>query len=215
MSPWILLCAGAAWILGGLPSGLWLARWRGAPDPTLTGSRSSGATNVGRLLGWRWGVAVLVLDLGKGALAAGLPLALGQDGQMAAWCSVAAVLGHCASPFARFRGGKGVATSAGAALVLGPLPALQALAGMVVVLLLFRRMAPASLAGMGIFAVASLALSPPQEAPVWFGFLLLGIVLVTHRQNLDRLRRGVEPTLWGKTAGDPAWRRTDKEPRIG
>lgn len=215
MSPWTILWVGAAWILGGLPSGLWLARWRGAPDPTATGSRSSGATNVGRLLGWRWGLFVLVLDLGKGALAAGLPLLDGHSGELAAWCSVAAVLGHCASPLARFRGGKGVATSAGAALVLGLFPAFLAFLGMVIVLLLFRRMAPASLAGMGLFAVASVALPQPQGAPLWFGPLLLGIVLVTHRQNLMRLRQGVEPTLWGKPAGDPAWRHADKEPRIG
>jgi len=203
-----------AWLLGGLPTGVWLARWRGAADPTRTGSGSSGATNVGRLLGWRWGVLVLVLDVLKGLLAAGLPLALGAGRTVAALAGLAAVLGHCASPWARFRGGKGVATSAGVALVLAPLAALGALAGMVAVLLAGRRMAPASLTGVALFAALS-ALGPLSSGPGWLGVALLALVLATHRQNLGRLVRGVEPTLWGPPAGDPRWRRSGEEPGDG
>ena len=204
----------AAWLLGGLPTGVWLARWRGAPDPTRTGSGSSGATNVGRLLGWRWGLLVLGLDLGKGLLAAGLPTVLGAGGQGAALAGLAAVVGHCASPWARFRGGKGVATSAGVALVLAPLAALGALAGMVIVLVAGRRMAPASLAGVALFAGLS-ALGPLAAGPPWLGGALLAVVLATHRQNLGRLARGVEPTLWGPPAGDPRWRKAGEEPGDG
>jgi len=204
---WIAL----AWLLGGLPTGLWLARWRGAPDPTRTGSRSSGATNVGRLLGWRWGLAVLVLDVLKGVLAALLPFLAGATASQAALCSVAAVLGHCASPFARWKGGKGVATSAGAALALHPTAALLALAPMVLVLLMWRRMAPASLTGVAAFALLA-ASGDGSLAPPWLGFILLAVVLVTHRQNLGRMWHGVEPTLWGKPTGDPRWRTATEDP---
>jgi glycerol-3-phosphate acyltransferase PlsY len=209
--PAILL---GAWLLGGLPTGVWLARGKGAPDPTRTGSVSSGATNVGRLLGWRWGVVVLVLDLGKGLLAAGLPLTLGAGTTLAALAGLAAVLGHCASPWARFRGGKGVATGAGAALVLAPAAALAAMALMVVVLGTGRRMAPSSLAGAMSFAALSMT-GPCSGGPVWFGPVLFLMILTTHRQNVSRLWRGVEPTLWGPPAGDPRWRSAQDEPLEG
>jgi glycerol-3-phosphate acyltransferase PlsY len=213
MMPLILWVA-AAWILGGLPSGLWLARLKGAPDPTSTGSGSSGATNVGRLLGWRWGLVVLLLDVGKGMAAAALPLAAGGSPALAALCAVAAVVGHCASPLAGFRGGKGVATSAGAALVLGTQAAVVAFLAMVTVLLLSRRMAPASLTGMWIFGALAVIFPAWQRAPWWFGLVMAVVVTLTHRQNLDRLRRGVEPTLWGAPAGDPRWRHSHEEPLV-
>jgi len=214
--PWInVVVLVGAWLLGGLPTGLWLARWQGAPDPTRPGSGSSGATNVGRLLGWRWGLLVLALDLLKGLLAGAVPLALGAGETVAALAGLAAVLGHCASPWARFRGGKGVATGAGAALAQATGAALLALPFLVAVLVATRRMAPASLAGTAAFA--ALAALPPWTAagPFWFGPALLAVVVVTHRQNLGRLARGVEPTLWGKPAGDPRWRQAEEEPADG
>lgn len=201
-----------AWALGGLPTGVWLARWQGAPDPTQTGSGSSGATNVGRLLGWRWGLVTLLLDLGKGGLAAGLALWGLHSPALAAGCGLAAVTGHCASPWARFKGGKGVATGAGAALVLAPGAAGLAMLGMAVVLLLGRRMAPASLTGALLYVLFLLLLGPVGPERLGYGIGLAGVVFFTHRQNLSRLARGVEPTLWGRPAGDPRWRSRHEEP---
>lgn len=202
----------AAWLLGTLPSGLWLARWRGAPDPTRTGSGSSGATNVGRLLGWRWALVVLFLDLGKGVAAVALARTLGAGPHLVALCALLAVVGHCASPFASWKGGKGVATSAGAALSLHPQAALLALLPMVLVLLAGRRMAPASLSGVAAFALALAWVPGGESVPAGFAWILLALVAFTHRQNLDRLRRGVEPTLWGPSTGDPRWRSAQEEP---
>ncbi|MFA7331443.1 MAG: glycerol-3-phosphate acyltransferase [Candidatus Delongbacteria bacterium] len=201
-----------AWGLGGLPTGVWLARWRGAPDPTQTGSGSSGATNVGRLLGWRWGLLTLLVDLGKGLAAAGLARGLSDSSGLAAACGLAAVLGHCASPWARFKGGKGVATGAGAALILAPWAALLALLGMVLVLLASRRMAPASLGGGLLYPLLQGVTGEGGAAPTGYALGLALLLLFTHRQNLDRLRRGVEPTLWGAPAGDPRWRSRHEEP---
>lgn len=213
MSPLVLaLALLLAWGLGGLPTGVWLARWRGAPDPTRTGSGSSGATNVGRLLGWRWGLLTLLLDLTKGVLASGLVLWWLDSTGLAAACGWAAVIGHCASPWARFQGGKGVATGSGAALVLAPGAALGALLGMVAVLLLGRRMAPASLTGVLLFPILLAPAGAVDPARRLFALGLLLVIVFTHRQNLQRLARGVEPTLWGKPAGDPRWRSRHEEP---
>ncbi len=205
-------CLLLAWGLGGLPTGVWLARWRGAPDPTQAGSGSSGATNVGRLLGWRWGLLTLLLDLGKGLAAAGLARGLLGSFGLAAACGLAAVLGHCASPWARFKGGKGVATGGGAALILAPFAAGLALLGLVVVVLASRRMAPASLSGGLLFPLLQGFTGEGGVAPTGFALGLAALLLFTHRQNLDRLRRGVEPTLWGAPAGDPRWRSRHEEP---
>ena len=134
MSP--LTAAGLAlllgFLLGSVPSGYIAGRARGI-DIRTVGSGNLGATNVFRTLGWPAGVAVLAADISKGVLAAWIGLTLipavvvrlpDLTGLIAA---LGAVLGHSLSPWVGFRGGKGVATAAGAFLMLAPLPALAAL----------------------------------------------------------------------------------------
>ena len=108
-----------AYVLGTFPSATLIARANGI-DISTFGSGNPGASNVTRALGWRKGIWVYVLDAGKGALAAGLGLAL--DGRPAAyWCGAAAIVGHMFPVFRKFRGGKGVATGSGVLLVVQPL----------------------------------------------------------------------------------------------
>ena len=184
-------------MLGALPTGLWLARRRAGVDPTRTGSGSSGATNVGRLLGWRWGVLTGLLDLGKGALAVSLAgLARDPVPWLPAALGLLAVVGHCWSPFARGRGGKGAATGAGVALVLAPAAALISLAAAGVVLLLGRRMAPASLTGVALFPAILYLTGEVTTARLGFALGLLALVFLTHRENLVRLAHGREEALW-------------------
>src|SRR5947208_5009153 len=115
-----LLTVLGAYLVGGVPFGYLVARWRGV-DIFCAGSGNIGATNVGRILGRRFGILVFVLDFAKGALpvlAASL-LPVGQDltalppGSAAVAAAVAAFLGHLFPIYLGLRGGKGVATGAG------------------------------------------------------------------------------------------------------
>ena len=108
-----------AYLVGTFPSASLVARSRGI-DILTAGSGNPGASNITRLLGWKLGLVVLLADIGKGALAAGVGLAL--DGHRGAYLlGVAAVLGHVFPITRRFKGGRGVATAAGALVVVFPL----------------------------------------------------------------------------------------------
>ena len=108
-----------AYFLGTFPSASIVAR-RAGKDVTQEGSGNPGASNVTRMLGWKAGLVVLLLDMGKGALAAGVGLAL--DGHRGAYIlGVAAVLGHVFPITRQFKGGRGVATAGGVLVVLFPL----------------------------------------------------------------------------------------------
>jgi glycerol-3-phosphate acyltransferase PlsY len=115
---WALLLP-VAYLIGTFPSALLVAKANGV-DIRSVGSGNPGASNVARVLGWRRGAWVFVLDAAKGALAAGVGLVVaGRPGGYA--LAAAAIVGHVFPVWFRFRGGKGVATGAGAFAVLSPL----------------------------------------------------------------------------------------------
>lgn len=116
MVPIYVLVVGA-YLLGGLPFGVLVARSKGH-DIRKSGSGNTGATNVGRVVGRMWGVLVLILDAAKGALPC--LLAMETEPDWAPAVGFAAIAGHVFSPYLGFRGGKGVATSAGVFGVLAP-----------------------------------------------------------------------------------------------
>src|SRR5437763_11812697 len=148
-----LLTLLAAYLVGAVPFGYLVARWRGV-DILRQGSGNIGATNVGRVLGRRFGILVFLLDFAKGALPAaaaarvgvetGAADVLGRDG-LPVVAGLAAFLGHLFPVYLRFRGGKGVATGAGVVTVLLPGPACAALATWVFVVLASRYPSLASL----------------------------------------------------------------------
>jgi acyl phosphate:glycerol-3-phosphate acyltransferase len=200
-----------AYLLGTFPSA-WLATRRRGVDPTAAGSGNPGATNVYRTAGRRAGVLTLVGDVIKGAGAAALGWAIGGHGLGVA-CGVAAVVGHVA-PLApgpghtsRFhgrsgrgsgkrglRGGKGVATVAGMALVLFPIAALVSAAAFGVVTALSRTVSLGSIAAVAVLPAAAGALGAPgREVAALAGCAV--IVIARHRDNIGRLWRGEEPHL--------------------
>lgn len=182
--------------LGLPPTGLWLARALGLPDLREQGSGSTGATNLGRLAGVRWGMLTALLDGLKGLAAVSLPPLLGLDAAPPAALGLLAVLAHVASPLAGFRGGKGVATGWGAALAIAPAAAAAGLLLQLLALAGTRRMAPASLAGAALFAALAVSGGTPAEAaPFAWGWTPL--LVWTHRANLRRLAAGTEAPLWG------------------
>lgn len=214
-------CIGGAYLVGSIPFGVLIGRARGI-DIRKHGSRNVGATNVGRVLGRRLGVACFVLDLLKGAvpvLAAGFaggmigrePTAPGM-GPVVIWLwlavASAAVTGHMASVFLGFDGGKGVATGFGAMLAMWPLltfPALGALVVWYAVLRLTRYVSLASMLAAVSMPLWYFAWSVPLAGPEIFPFLaptappliattaLACLVVWRHRANIGRLRRGEEP----------------------
>src|SRR5581483_410064 len=134
-----------SYLIGSVPFGYLVARWRGV-DIFREGSGNIGATNVGRVLGKRFGILVFVFDFAKGALPAlagrwlttpDVMELVGRDG-LAVLAGLAAFVGHMFPVYLRFRGGKGVATGAGVVTVLVPLPTLGGLLSWLVVVSISR-----------------------------------------------------------------------------
>lgn len=190
----ILLAAIAAFALGSVPTGWLLSRLAGAGDPRREGSGGTGATNVLRVAGPAAAIATLALDAGKGALAVLLSRSLGVPEGAAAVAGVVAVASHAFTPWLRFRGGRGVATGAGALGILAPSSLGLVLLGFVAVVAATRRVSVASIAAAIAFpAVAALRGDP--RATILAGLSVAAVVVWRHRENLARLREGTEPTL--------------------
>jgi glycerol-3-phosphate acyltransferase PlsY len=187
---WLLVVP--AYLLGTFPTAVLVGRREGH-DVTREGSGNPGASNTFRTMGRRAGAVVLLGDVAKGALAAGMGLATGNRAVGVA-CGLAAVLGHVAPITRGFRGGKGVATGAGMALVLLPVPTLV----LAVVWAVAVRVTGAASAGsvavaIGFPVAAAVTGRPPGEVVAFAACGLL--VLARHRGNLERLRRGDERGL--------------------
>lgn len=183
------------YLLGGIPSGLLVARRLGV-DLRRQGSGNIGATNSARVLGLGPGLAVLLADVGKGAVATLLGKYVAGPGWGEAAGASAAVLGHAFSPYLKGRGGKSVAATFGSLLVMAPWLALLAgvLFGLLVVLSRTVSVgslgAAASAAVMGMTGAATGTLSLPIAL---FVVLACTLIFVRHRSNIARLLRGQEP----------------------
>ena len=184
----MLLVVGA-YLVGTLPTAQVVAR-RTGHDPTTEGSGNPGATNVYRTAGRRAGAMVLLGDLLKGALAAGIGWLVG-DHLLGLVCGAAAVAGHVLPVTRRLRGGKGVATSGGATLVLFPLVGLACIAVFVVVAKLTRRASVASLALCAVAPIGAAVQGAPAIEVVLLAAMAL-VVVVRHADNIERLVRGTE-----------------------
>jgi len=202
-APWLLL--GVAYLLGAIPFGYLLVKLCAGRDIRAAGSGNIGAANVTRTVGAWAGALTLLLDGGKGYLAVWLAGRC-SDGsirwQVAAAC--AAMLGHLFPVFLKFRGGRGVATGAGAFLAIYWPAVLAAMGVWVVVLGLFRYASLASMAAAAALPPLTLVLYAPPHAPPWEvsgGVTLAAILIILkHRPNIRRLVAGTEPKL--KFGGD-------------
>jgi acyl phosphate:glycerol-3-phosphate acyltransferase len=195
----------AAFLIGSIPFGYLVARFFYHTDIRRQGSGNIGAMNALRTLGKAGAIGVLLLDAGKGfaptlwALAffrghldfEGLPPG---EQIVAAVVAAGTVLGHCFSPWLRFRGGKGVATSFGALLALCWPAGLVAIAGWIAGALVSRYSSVGSLLGSVVapFAVYGFSGSLPETVYAAFAALL---VIFTHRENIARLRAGTEGAI--------------------
>jgi glycerol-3-phosphate acyltransferase PlsY len=208
----LVLALLAAYLLGSIPTALWVGRaFFNLADIREHGSGNAGATNTFRVLGKKAGTFVLLFDAFKGFAAAWflpnflLSQGLVQPENLFYWrlaCGVLAVVGHIFPVLAQFRGGKGVATILGMMLAIAPATVGVALLVFLAVLGTTRYVSLSSMTAGVAFSLLQLlsAFRPANPLQVWFGFLLAGMLIYTHRANIGRLRAGTESRvpLWGK-----------------
>ena len=179
------------YLLGSLPFGYWLPRIFRGEDIRRQGSGNVGASNVFRVYGRRLGIAVALLDLGKGLAAALLGLWAG-GALIGVLAGAAAMIGHARPIFLRFeKGGKMVATAGGAFLGLAPLAALGCIGVWLVVFLLTRYASLASIATALALVGFVLVIGYPWPV-IAFAVAGAGAVVLLHRNNIRRLVGGTE-----------------------
>ena len=192
-----------AYLGGSLPWGYWAGRL-GGRDVRREGSGNTGATNVWRVLGPRYGVPVLLLDMAKGFVPALVGAQLYGSG-VAVIAGAAAMIGHTFPVFLGFGGGKGVATGAGVVLALTPLLTLALVVLFLAVLWYTRYVSLSSMTACTAYVLACLALREPWPICLFAALATAGIVY-RHRSNIGRLRAGTESKTktFGRGAGRPA-----------
>lgn len=189
----LLLCAALAYLVGSIPFGLILTRLAGLGDVRQIGSGNIGATNVLRTGRKGLAAATLLLDAGKGALA--VAIARGFGDEFAAIAALAAVLGHLFPVWLRFKGGKGVATSAGVLLAYNPPVALATIATWLTVALLFRYSSLAALTAAVLAPLWAWLFGPHATLPITVVGVIALLVVVRHAGNVIRLMRGAESKI--------------------
>ena len=188
------------YLLGTIPTGLVVARMRGV-DIRRSGSGNIGATNVLRSVGPLAALVVVLVDPLKGVVAVGLPALLGVDPWIVAATAIATVLGNTFNVFLGFKGGKGIATSMGVFVVIDPLVTVLAVILFTITLWLARFVSLASLIAVSgglLMLLARLDAEPNVVAAaprIALAFAITLIAFFSHRENVRRLRRGIERRL--------------------
>jgi glycerol-3-phosphate acyltransferase PlsY len=191
----LVVATAAGYLLGAIPTGYLLGRWLAGVDLRTHGSGSTGATNTMRVLGAKGFVATLVLDVLKAAAAILLARALGTGDVGACLAAIAAIVGHNWSVFIGFSGGRGVACSLGAMLMLYWPGALIGLVAFGVLTYATRYVSLGSIVGTLVGLVATLIAVSQGAGPepvAWFALVTALIVIVQHRGNIARLLAGTE-----------------------
>jgi glycerol-3-phosphate acyltransferase PlsY len=199
MMPLIALVA--AYLVGGIPFGYLLVRWKTGEDVREKGSGNIGATNVLRTTG-RWvAVATLVLDIAKGVFAVWLADKL--SGGSPLWMSLAALAvmaGHAFPVFLKFQGGKAVASFIGAFLYLTPIPMIAALLVFIIVVAVTRQISMGSIIAAGSVPLAVWLIEHPPAIVILAALVAAVFLIYRHRGNIERIRSGTENVF---RFGDP------------
>jgi acyl phosphate:glycerol-3-phosphate acyltransferase len=198
-----------SYLLGSIPFGYLAGRLVGI-DIRQAGSGNVGATNVVRVLGKGYGYPVFALDFLKGFGAVKISMLMG-SGQLPEWNSpemvgvlaaMSSILGHLYPPWLKFKGGKGVATSAGALLALTPVATLIGVAIWIAVFWLTRYVSLASITAAVVLPIVILVVSSQDQNKrkplVYSSACVAAVVIWRHRSNLSRLMRGTEPRFTRK-----------------
>ena len=192
-----------AYLLGSIPSAVWISRKYYGIDIRQHGSKNAGATNVLRVLGKRAAMPVFAIDMAKGFVAVQLAHFSGymQGGEAMFVMKIvlvgAAVLGHIFPVFVRFKGGKGVATLAGSVLGVYPPAVLLCLATFLVVLLITHYVSVSSMAAGGMLPIYTyFVFGEHSRVLLWFGAAVAVLLVFTHRKNIKRLFDRTESKMY-------------------
>lgn len=186
----LLAFALASYLMGAIPFSYLIPKVFLDIDVRQHGSGNPGASNVSRVCGKGYGIAALIMDVGKGIVAAfmiqqlGLPLGLG----------FLAILGHVLNPFLQFSGGKGVATSLGVISYISPFSGLIFISIWVIVLLIWNVAGLSSLVAISSTPVAFYFFDVGSTL-LWISLALVGLIYYTHRGNIARLVQGEERNI--------------------
>ena len=198
----------ASYLLGATPTSYIAGKLGRGIDLREHGSKNLGATNVYRILGWKYAIPVALFDIAKGAVPvllarssshAWLPIAVG----------VAAVLGHMFSPYVSFKGGKGVATAAGMFLALAPIAVLLAIVVWGLCLWLTGYVSLSSIVAVLTVPIWISLLQPGSTYAFWASLALVALIIFAHRRNISRLLAGTENRFRKRPSDRPTVRPSD------
>lgn len=194
---WISILIG--YVLGSIPSAKWLGETFHNIDVRNHGSGNAGATNTFRVLGWKLGTIVLVIDMikGYGALLIAQQLfGLASQDSVIILSGIAAVLGHIFPLFAGFRGGKGIATLAGIGIAIFPLSFLMVVALFLAVFLVSGYISLGSILGAISLPFLSYFIAANHSPQIIIFTILIAILVpITHHKNIKRIWKGTESKL--------------------
>ena len=206
---WLVL----SYLMGAIPTSYLAGRLFKGIDLRQHGSRNLGATNVYRVLGWKYAIPVGLVDAAKGAIPVWLAGAWGPDIPLfPLYCGVAAVVGHVFSVFVGMSGGKGVATASGVVLALAPKALLAALVVWGLLVWLTGYVSLGSVVSAALFPIAAYFLEGARGGVLIVETALAVFLVWKHRANLQRLMRGTEnrfgrrATAAATEGGEPAGR---------
>lgn len=192
-----------AYLLGSIPSGVWIGKLFFKKDIRQHGSGNTGTTNTFRVLDKTAGIVVLLMDILKGTLATCLPMIFHLSGINPLWFGVCAILGHTFPIFAGFKGGKAVATSAGMLLGFNPVFFVYSCIIFIVSLFCTSMVSLSSMISAALITLSTIVL--PYVAPVilakpnWLltiiAFLVSSFIFYRHKDNIKRIRNHTESRI--------------------
>lgn len=192
-----ILFALFSYLFGSIPSGYILFRLSDHKDIRHFGSQTTGATNILRLKGWKYGLAVLLIDFAKGFIPVSLALRLFSDKRIALISAALVVVGHCFPLYIKFRGGKGLATTMGTYAALAFKPFLLSFSIFLFAVVITRYVSLGSIAAVFSFPLLLLLFDREKEV-IFLSLVLLGLVLIRHVENIKRLIHGKERRIGEK-----------------
>jgi glycerol-3-phosphate acyltransferase PlsY len=189
-----------AYLIGSIPTSVWIGRSVFGIDVRERGSKNAGATNAMRVFGWKVGLTVLIMDMLKGWLAVNLihltNYYIPETGDFIEFqllLGIAAILGHIFPVYVGFRGGKGVATLFGLILAINPEPTLLCVGIFVITLVVTKYVSLSSMvAGFAFPVMVIFVFKTTTPSLVIFSLIIAGLLLFTHQKNIERLLRREE-----------------------
>ncbi len=191
----ILFTCIIGYMLGSLSGGIITSRLANGPDLYTVGSKSTGASNVQRTMGWKYGIITFLFDAVKGLLTCLIAWLITGSHMVSLLAGLCCVIGHNWPVFFRFRGGKGVATTGAVMLYCFPLPALICIAITIAVIALFRYISVGSMLLVTAYFIMSFFFSGGNTCIIIWAAVLMVMCIFRHHANIGRLIHGTENKL--------------------